>query len=51
MLRKEISDLKASLQFNDKELRAVNSSPANAASAYASLKKKLNATNNELNVA
>ena len=48
-LRKEVSDLKASLEFNDKELRDVKSSLATAASAYASLQKKLDATNNELN--
>ena len=46
VLRKEVSDLKASLEFNDKELRDVKSSLANAASAYASLQKKLDATNN-----
>ena len=40
-LRKEVSDLKASLEFNDKELRDVKSSLATAASAYASLQKKL----------
>ena len=50
-LRKEVSDLKASLEFNDKELRDVKISLANAVSAYASLQKKLDATNNELNVA
>ena len=50
-LRKEVSDLKASLEFNDKELRDVKSSLATAASAYASLQKKLDATNNELNAA
>ena len=50
-LRKEITDLKASLEFNDKELRDVKSSLANAVSAYTSLQKKLDATNNELNVA
>ena len=50
-LRKEVSDLKASLEFKDKELRDVKSSLAIAASSYASLQKKLDATNNELNVA
>ena len=49
-LRKEVSDLKASLEFNDKELRDIKSSLATAASAYASLQKKLDATTNELNV-
>lgn len=48
-LRKEVSDLKASLEFNDKELRDVKSSLANTASAYAALQKKLDTTN-ELNV-
>ena len=50
-LRKEVSDLKASLEFNDKELRDVKSSLAIAASSYASLQKKLDTTDNELNVA
>ena len=40
-LRKEVTDLKASLGFNDKELRDIKSSLANAALAYASLQKKL----------
>ena len=39
------------MEFNDKELRDVKISLANAVSAYASLQKKLDATNNELNVA
>ena len=49
-LRKEVSDLKASLEFNDKELRDNKSLLATAASAYTSLQKKLDATTNELNV-
>ena len=50
-LRKEVSDLKASLEFNNKELRDVKSSLATAASAYTSLRKKLDATNNKLTAA
>jgi len=45
VLRKEASDLKASLEFNDKELRDVKSSLATAASAYASLQRKLDLCN------
>ena len=41
VLRKEITDLKTSLEFNDKELRDVKSSLTNAVSAYTSLQKKL----------
>ena len=50
-LRKEVSDLKASLEFNDEELRDIKSSIAKAASAYAALQQRLDATNNELSVA
>jgi len=49
-LRKEVSDLKALLEVNDKELRDVKSSLATAASAYASQQKKLDPTTNKLNV-
>ena len=42
-LRKDASDLKALFEFNDKELRDVKSSLANAASAYAAPQKRLDA--------
>ena len=51
MLRKDVLNLKASLEFNDKELRDVRTSLAKAASAYAALRKRLDESNNELSVA
>ena len=49
-LRKQVSGVKALLEFNDKELRDVKISLANTTSAYGAL-QKLDATNSKLNTA